>query len=889
MNSVFLRSVLLAGFFFASFAASAPVLAAGNAAATSLHGDVRDRLSGLPINGAAVALETAELVSLARTTTRENGVFVLSAPPDRHRLRVRVETFGYSAQTIDIPDDNAGSGCIHVLLERSESTKIGHSSARLAPPVASGSGFSVSSNAIASQGALRLTDALKATTGITVLGDASAPGGDAYVSLRGLRPSESQTFLDGHPIGPIGVEASTADTDGTIAGFNFQDAPYFALRNVDVSLGAGGRAPLTSDAIGGAIDLLTILPTATRIATIDQGLGNDGRASSSLRATGTSGAFGYVLVDGVVGTAGLFSGSAVAQTGLRGTDFTTSTLKALTYASSGDYQLRNDLLKLRYSPSASTSVLFTAYGATSWADKTGEGDNDYLPAADVLASAPIGLSPRCPRGVLVTNDGGSACLTPAAYAQGASGPAGGGPGAWQALRNQDDDLRISRVLGKSVLTADAFNDEYAFDYNRDASSISGPLDAFLERWSTQGVHVGDQITTRKNQLDLGLSWLHQVLSGDGTSIAAGAGLSAMVPVGRLERRAVLDDTLTASDDLTFTAGTSVARASNESSTQVDPRVAILKKLSVHDSIRFTVRRSTDEPGLGSARLNLLPAGAINPDCGAIDRANSADPVAVNVGSGPGVHLVPETGSDLELGYDRQLGVGGSVNITAYDTNVRNRIVSGDFAAGSALPASATAPLLSRIDQFCGISPKASDLIFTLARSFNAATARLRGIELGGRIALARRASLHYAYDVQSIVLNDLPASVLKTDATLVNGLQVFEVPLQKATFGVDVMLIPELSLQVDAHAVGPNNPQQLPGYAYADASLSGHLSKRLELLVSASNVLNSHVQRYGLIGLGVPYATNIDNAALGTPFLEPFNERYGLAPAAFGLRLTATL
>jgi hypothetical protein len=63
----------------------------------------------------------------------------------------------------------------------------------------------------------------------------------------------------------------------------------------------------------------------------------------------------------------------------------------------------------------------------------------------------------------------------------------------------------------------------------------------------------------------------------------------------------------------------------------------------------------------------------------------------------------------------------------------------------------------------------------------------------------------------------------------------------------------------------------------------------VNLLISASNVFNSHVQTYGLVGLGLPYATNPYNAALGTPFLEPFNERYGLAPIALNVRLTATL
>jgi hypothetical protein len=141
--------------------------------------------------------------------------------------------------------------------------------------------------------------------------------------------------------------------------------------------------------------------------------------------------------------------------------------------------------------------------------------------------------------------------------------------------------------------------------------------------------------------------------------------------------------------------------------------------------------------------------------------------------------------------------------------------------------------------------------------------------------------------VQSIVLNDLPASVLMTDPTLVNGRQVFEVPLHKATLGLELVTRSGLEVNLEGHAVGPNNPQQLPGYAYADASLTQTVSKHVVLSLAASNVFNSHAQSYGLVGYGLPYATNPYNAAIGTPLLQPFNEKYGLEPTS--VTMSATL
>jgi outer membrane receptor protein involved in Fe transport len=221
--------------------------------------------------------------------------------------------------------------------------------------------------------------------------------------------------------------------------------------------------------------------------------------------------------------------------------------------------------------------------------------------------------------------------------------------------------------------------------------------------------------------------------------------------------------------------------------------------------------------------------------------------------------------------------------------VRNRIVTGEFAAGAQLGPSAFAPLLARIGEFCGRSVNPSDVTFTLSRAFNVATARVRGVELSGRVRVSPHVAVDYGVDVQSVVLDDLPASALRTDPTLVNGLQVFGVPLHKTTVGIDATTRGGLEARLDGHAVGANNPQQLPGYAYADASLTQALSRHASLLLAISNVFGSHVQQYGLVGSGLPYATNSFNAGLGAPYVQPFNERYGLAPTTITVTATAHL
>lgn len=884
INATFVALLFSAVSCAASFAL--PMTAAAQVPACSIAGNVRARTSGLPIAGATVILTARDGATVARTASDRTGAFVVPAPrPGSYRLSVSVG--GYRAATVAVTLATLASRRVDVSLSAATGIdEIGRIVARSSDTAEALPEQRIAAASAASEGALRLSDALGKVAGVDVPGDGLAPGGDAYVSLRGLRPGESRTLLDGHPIGPLGVVPGSPDVDGAPLGFDYQDAPYFALSAVDVSFGTSPSAIFGGDALAGTVDLRTVEPTARNEVSLEQGFGNEGRALTSLRASGTSGKFGYALVHGVVGTYGLFSGEPVAQTGMRGTDFTSATLAALTYRVSGDYVLRNELAKVVYAPGPGTRIELTSYDATSWADKTGEGDDDFNPYGYVLASAPIGASAACPHGVLVSTDSGRACLSPQAYAAAASGPAGGGPGAWQALRNQDDDLRVTAGNGSGAYTLDAFVDRYAFLYHRDASLVNGPLDAFLDDWSTQGARLADRLGGAKNALDVGFSWLRQTLAGNGTA-TGGSALVTYAPVVRVDRGAFVRDTFAPSGRLSLVLDAPLTKSTLDPQARFDPRFTAVYRPAPRDAIRLGAGRASEEPSLESARVNLVPAGALNPDCGAIAQATAATPADVNVGSGPAANLAAETASDLEFGYDHRFGNDSTFGLTAYDTNVRNRIVTGNFVAGTQLAAAARAPLLARIGEFCGRTPDPATIAFTLSRAFNVATARVRGVELAGRVRFAPHVAVDYGVDVQAIALDDLPASALQTDATLVNGAQAFGVPLHKANLAIDATMRGGLECRLEGHAVGPNNPQQLPGYAYADASLTQAVSKHASVLLAVSNVFGSHVQTYGLVGAGLPYATNAYYAALAAPDVQPFNERYGLPPAS--VTLTATL
>jgi outer membrane receptor protein involved in Fe transport len=735
---------------------------------------------------------------------------------------------------------------------------------------------SVAPQALQQENALRASDALKTLPGVNSTGVTSAVGDDSYIDIRGLKPSESQVLLDGHPIGPIGVSASSPDADGLVEGFNFQDSPAFALSGIDVTFGAGATGLYGGNTVGGTIDMRTLSPTARNEFTLDEGIGDEGRMLTALKATGTRGRLGYVLVDGAEGTYGAFPGSDVAQTGLRGTDFTSTTLQQLTYPVSGDYLLRNALGKVTYKFSPATNAWFTAYDATSWSDKTGNGDNDFNSPSYMLSNAPIGNNPSCPNGVWVQTNAGRQCISASQYAQDASGPAGGGPGAWQAFRSQDYHARLTTAAGNNSLMFDAFTDNYAFTYNRDASYIEGPTDAFLNRWATQGFLMSDDIATVRNQFGFGYYLQRQTLTGDQT-VSDGSGLANESPASRMDNEYFVRDTFMPIEHLSLVLNAWEDKASIDPQAHLNPRLSLIYKPSPSDVLRVTSGRSVSEPSLQLGQVTLTPVGALNPDCGAVKNGTPSDPADVNVGSGPGSNLRPEKATDIEVSYGHRFTGDTAVGVSAYAMNMIDRIVTVSLPTGS-LSESEMSSVLNRIETFCAETPTA--LQYTLSQAFNAATAQARGIEISGRVRADKHLYFDYSYDIQSLIVNDLPSTVLADDPTLVNGIQAFQVPLHKANLGIDFSTRSGFEGRLDGHFVGINNPQQLPGYAYADASLTQRVSKRLTLNLGISNVFNSHSNIYNMLGLGVPYPVNSENANLSEPFVQPFNTLYGLAPTS---------
>ncbi|MGH7755081.1 MAG: carboxypeptidase regulatory-like domain-containing protein, partial [Vulcanimicrobiaceae bacterium] len=350
---------------------------------TDVSGTIVDRSTGLPVAGATVALYAGDIVA-GTMTTDVNGTYTFPAvATGEHYIEITALGFGTSRSD----HFSVAAGRPVVLQNAIERVSADRGDLKNIATVNVGGSrdlqtttvihSDIDASTLQRENFVRVGDALNAIPGVNLASQSSAVGDDVFVNIRGVGVTESATLLDGHPIGPVGVAAGTF-FNGAPTAFDFQDTPSFALRNIQTVFGSGALGLYGSDAIGGVVDLQTLDPTPAAEFRFHQGIGNNGQSTNVISASGTNGRLGYVFVNGVEGSYGNFAPQTIAQTGLLGTDYRSATLTANTYPVSGNYLLRTDLLKLRYALSPATTLTLTGYSGTSWDDKSGNGDNDFL-------------------------------------------------------------------------------------------------------------------------------------------------------------------------------------------------------------------------------------------------------------------------------------------------------------------------------------------------------------------------------------------------------------------------------------------------------------------------------------------------------------------------------
>ena len=890
----------------------APVASAPAEAAT-ISGRVVDANNALPVVGAQVQLRQGNVSQ--STTTDASGRYTFTTVPGIYSVTTRARGYGLS-ETNDVAV-LAGSTALNATL-RAATTSGQSDLSTIARTTTSARALSaattisrqISLSAVTSTGQIRVGDQLGTLPGVN-FATSSSVGDDASIDLRGFGPDETAALLDGHPVGPLGVGSGA---------FNFSLGPAYGLSEIDVTYGSGAQGLFGSDTIGGAVNFVTLDPTAAPHFSVQQQIGGFGTLSTGATATGTlNGKLGYAFALGRLGEYGDIYPHPVAQSArpnnvspdsvnpngacAGGTDLKAApnafdvsacNLAVNTYNVSQNTEQSAGLAKIDYAFSPVTHFRATTYGALQWSDSTGNGDNDFLPYATRLGQVQSGPA-NCKTAAggagyqVVTSPlaGTTACYTAQQFAAATSGPDGGGQDRQRSTTMRDYDFTFTTKSGINDLTVWAFDNNYQFW--KDSSAAGGFSAAgdglgtptFARYYNTQGYLVSDEITSGRNYAGFGYTVYHQLQDGNEDDAS---GISPEIPTGYFgEGSAFARDTYQFNDRFSVFANAWLKRSSVTEQTTFDPRATLQFRPTKSDVVQVTYGRSDGAP---SPQLKLEGAAV------ASTPGSSLTSVSCNgyndVTSAGNPDLKAEGANDYEFGYGHRFKQDSNVQLNAYVTTVTDQLFSASepllqyglnnviFAKG------AVAAYLARLQTQCsgsGITAANVDQFLSVSTTYNASHALVRGIELSGRQRFARIAYVDYGYYIESSTKTGIIDPILASNPTVVNGAQLAGIPLHQATLSLDVAPGP-WEFRLDNYYVGENNTFNRPAYWHSNVFLTRDLGHGTLVTLGGTNIFNNAVQTYGYLGFGTAPITNTVSNSNPAP-----SEEFGLPPAQLTLTL----
>lgn len=854
-------------------------------------GRVLDSSGGLPVPGAAVSLQHGDKI-VATTQADADGAFAFNDQMPGVYIIV-VKAAGYlntqSADIFIVPGEAQATVSLAISRAMTGLKTISsvHVSSQNALQTTATINDHLDANVIQSVGYVRSGDAL-ATLPFVNSSTSSSLGDDLSLSIRGYEPSETAVLLDGHPVGPIGAFGQ---------GYDYQVSPFWGLSGVDVVYGSGATGLYAAPTIAGAVNFQTLTPTRTAQFTAEQGAGSFGKLLSGVQATGTLGKLGYAMAYGVQGTSGELVGNPTqtnllsnpSQCGPTITDALPSIKQAdiagCSYAVNGDYLLRNAVGKLSYNLSPTTNVQATVYNATMWANSPGNGDTDFVtypeqtythpsaPAQD-QQTLPSGAQVTCNNSYVVLNDSsaGYQCMPIAQYNATFFGPSGGGPGRYHDGRQQDYHARVTQQLGPTSLVLDGYVDAYGFD------NIKGPsptANHYTDIYYTHGFLMSDEYAKGRNDIIGGAFLEHQ------QHLSNNIGAGTVGPDLQLSFSTYfLRDTYTPNSKLSLFGDVAVQRDHDTASTFVNPRLSVMFRPTPDDVFRVTGGRSSSVPDPSNlyGGLQYGSPQSYNPTCG-----STLD----SIGSGTNPLLQPESATDYEVAYGHRFAARTVVQADVYTSNENNPLVSGTFPlstvpAGDLPDAATLAQFVAKLQAHCGTAFDQSHL--GVSDLFNAGSAKYQGYDLTATIPLGPQITVDGGYAVQSAAFYGMNDNILTNNTTLVNGNQIYGVPLQRANLGIGYADGNGWAGRLDGYYVGAPNGFNRPPYTYFNFNVSKTLPQGLTLNLGVLNLFSSDAQQYGLIGLGVFKPEN--QFGTDTSSLQQGTEEYGLPLQQVWLSLT---
>ena len=918
-------------FFCLSFLVSTVVPAGAQSLSGSVSGVVADQISGLAIADANVELYSGDAI-VGKTNTNSAGDYSFSSvKPGIYTVVARASgyTAGRSGEFSVLAQNDTKQPIVLTKSSGGDQNlrNIGTVSATTTSPLASTTSITrtVDPTVLRNENYLRFGDALRTLPGVNLQGLSSSVSDDLYVNIRGMGETETQSLLDGHPIGPQGVYGINSGGGSYTGAFNFADSPFFAMNKVQVTFGSGASGLYGTDTIGGTINMETLNPTPTRQFLIEQGVGTQSKLQSDFRATGTIGRLGYALAGSVQSTNGLYPPQIIPQTGrpnnnpnsnnngacTSGNDLTSCNLALNTYRVSAVSVIKSGLAKFVYTLSPNTNVLVSWFGSGQYSDSTGNGDNDNVPYDTRLAQIIANNTPNCSlptdKGgaqsgyTVITDQNPNACYSAQQWAANSYGPFGGGAGRNRGTSMFDYHARLQSVNKHSTLTADWFFDHYKFYKSSQEAAGLDPTGSFFQGtaysqfYNSTGLLVSDDISNERSDIGFGYFTEHQQQTRLDFNTSGPNQFSYEQPqafgYGSVFAR------LSYNFSPSFSAYSNLwLKNSNVThATYFDPRVSLVYKPPANrDVVRLTYGRTHGIPApevLYSAPVINGNPSSLNPSCTPFNTIGSAGNPSVQ----------PETANDVELGYAHRFRDDSSIQLNLYQTSVANQLFAaalpltqyGSLFIDPTLLAGFAAKIASA--GCAGVNPAVPSTAIpylAISTTYNAANATYKGVELSGRLRFNRNVYADYAWDLQSAVQSGIAQHILQSNPFIINGAQIFGIPRVQATLGLDYSNPLGWEARIDGYWVGNNNVSERPPYAIWNGFVSKALGNRLSVKLGVWNIFNNATQNYGYFGhqVFIPENQFFHDANSIQQFLSTGSgEEFGLPGQSFLLTLSQSI
>lgn len=866
----------------------------------SIAGKVIESGSGLPLAGARVALTGP---TSASTLTDNQGRFALMGlAAGTYELVTSLKGYGPTAAELALASGQ--DLVISIALERSQGIAAGvrvlaretiHAGSALQTAAVISS--TVSAQTMTKASIYRAADKLVTLPGIINGGSSGATPGDAVtIDIRGIGELETTTLIDGNPIGP-----------GFSGAYSFQLSPVFGLRDIKVLYGSGSDL-YGVDAIGGVVDMQTLDPTLKPVASFTQGFGTFNNLMTAVTAAGSTAdqKFGYAAAFGTQSSDGPFKHDRFYQASAAFDPFATDpSVRALgVYEDDTSITNKSTLLKGRIKFNDSSSLTASWLSGAWWDDKTGNGDNDYLPfdvaltsgrnllAAAIAANQANPGSDPCnaanagqftlgpnannstpgqgPGGV---PDGGSVCQTPRSYANAIDGWQGAGP-SWNALRSNAYGMHYETTHGENTFALNMFTNVYRDSVDRTAQLPFFAVPNDNAQWSYEqatnsGLTASDDIVGRNNEVGFGYFWENSAYRYQQN------GQEQPAPITHQTSYFVRDAWHPLNSRLTTYGNVWLKHSTVTNSTFVDPRVAFVWSQG-DNVVRVAGGRTSTEPFPSEVESFFQPTalGVFNGNilCAGLN----------TVGSVPASELRPEKGIDQELSFGHRFRGDTAMQLTFYNENILDQIYNSLTLPLSDLtiPFDPT-PYANAVARTCGISPAQALGLLGVSGSINIGHVVARGIDLTGRVRFSGSFSADYTYDTMSTALKSSDPSLINPlfggSLFLVPNAQLPNVPLHKWSITFDYTFWRDLELSLETDHEAENNQRNLPAYTWSNLTLSAPIGNGV-LSTTVGNLWNTYADYRGLIGEGYPLALNsFAQPADYAPFLgAQATERFGL-------------